>query len=54
MVVVGGKGVRLWIFGGSELAAGASPGTTEMDNLYHALRGFNHFSLHVHIIDQMF
>lgn len=34
----GGKGVRLWIFGGSELAAGASPGTTEMDNLYRDLR----------------
>lgn len=32
----GRKGVRLWLFGGSELAAGASPGTTEMD-IYIAL-----------------
>lgn len=52
-----GCGVRLWIFGGSELAAGASPGTTEMDILYRELRGrqgdFNHSSLQVHIVDHM-
>jgi hypothetical protein len=44
-------GVRLWIFGGSELAAGASSGTTEMGvyNAYYGAENTGYFITSVYM-----